>query len=199
MNARTQELPNPWHDLTARLVFHARTLNHAACYLVTSCGPREGKTTVCRNVAAVAAATGLKTGVLEIHSPEREGGLSLSKRESPAPFQQVAGLGYAVWTLADHFGALPRHSQEPRLWLTDVDLFLIDAPPVGRFMQQHLAPLTDGVILVVDSRRRRLVEVNRAAKLAVGAGGTLLGAILNRHRSPLPRWLDWWGDVSLSN
>jgi Mrp family chromosome partitioning ATPase len=65
---------------------------------------------------------------------------------------------------------------------------------VGSFMQQHLAPLVAGVILVVNTRRQGVPDVVRAAKAVSADGGTLLGVVLNRHRSPLPRWLDRWGD-----
>ena len=186
---------SPWQDLAARLVFHARGQGKPGCYLVTSCAPREGKTMVCRHVATLAAAPDWRVGVLEIKSPEGEGAVSLERRESPVAFEADHRLGYAVWTLPNSFAALPRHARAPREWLTSFDMMLIDAPVVGSFMQQHLAPLSDGVLLVVDSRKRRLVEVERAARAAISNGGTLMGVVLNRHKSPLPRWLDRWGDV----
>jgi Mrp family chromosome partitioning ATPase len=186
---------SPWQDLAARLVFHARGLGKPGCYLVTSGGPREGKSTVCRQVAALAAAPDWRVGVLEITSPERGGHVSLAGRESPVAFEADHRLGYAVWTLPDSFAALPRYAREPREWLASFDMLLIDAPVVGSFMQQHLTPLSDGVILVVDSRKRRLVEVQRTVKAAIANGGTFMGVVLNRHESPLPRWLDRWGDV----
>lgn len=193
-HAPQEQTGSPWHDLTARLVLRAKAQDSCACYLLTSCGNGEGKTTVAREVATQAAEAGLAVGVLTIGSPEPAEGQSLGALAEPIPFEADRALGYALWTLPASFGALPSLAQEPRHWVTGCELMLIDTPPMGTFMQQHLSPRVDGVVLVANSRSRRLAEVVRAAAAIKEDGGTLLGVVLNRHKSPLPRWLDKWGD-----
>lgn len=185
---------SPWHDLTARLVLRAREAGHQVCYLVTSCGAAEGKSTVCRGVAGMAAASGTSIGILEINSHATTAYPSMAGIDAPLAAEPDAALGYSVWRLPEDFSSIPTFADEPRQWATGVDIMLIDAPPIGSFMQQRLSPFSDGVILVADTRKRRMAQLVRAARTVTDGGGKLIGTVLNLHESPLPRWLDKWGD-----
>jgi hypothetical protein len=149
---------------------------------------------VCREVAALAAEMGVKVGVVEIRSPKPEGLRSLAALPVPPTYEPDEQTGFTRWALPESFAALPRAPRAPRDWVKGLDMMLIDAPKAGSFMQQYLAPLSDGVVLVTDTRRRGWREVLRAAQNATDRGGTLVGAVMNRHKSPLPRWIDRWGD-----
>lgn len=53
----------------------------------------------------------------------------------------------------------------------------------------RLAPLSDGVVLVVEAGRTGKDQIDRAARVIREAGGTLLGCVLNKRRYPVPDWL----------
>jgi len=184
---------SPWHDLAAGLVMRAQESGKPTCYLVTSAGAGEGRSTVARGVAAMAAEMGKKAGVIEIASAGSPDGTSLAGAAAPGEFP-VASNGFTRWTLPPTFASLPAVSRDPHDWVTGFDLMLIDGPPIGAFLQQFLAPVCDGVIIVADTGKRRRAEVARAARTIAADGGKLIGVVLNRHKSPLPRWLDKWGD-----
>ena len=142
----------------------------------------------------MAAATGKKVAVLTIGEASESDAVSLAQIQTPLDCVPLTTSGYVRLALPESFDALPSFAKKPQQWISGVELILIDAPPVGAFMQQHLAPLCDGVVLVVHSRKRRVAQVARAVETIAGQGATLIGAVLNRHRSPMPRWLDKWGD-----
>lgn len=185
---------SPWHDLTARLIMLQDQTESCACYLMTSCGVREGVPMICDEVAAIAAAAGKKVAVLKIGTAEEPGAVSLARIKTPIDCAPHVEVDYVRLSLPASFDALPPFAPLPKDWMTGIELLLIDAPAIGDFMQQHLAPLCDGVVLVADTRKRRLAQVVRAADTISRQGGKLIGAVLNRHQSPIPRWLDKWGD-----
>jgi Mrp family chromosome partitioning ATPase len=78
--------------------------------------------------------------------------------------------------------------------VSDFDLMVIDAPDAGKQLQTYLAERSDGVVLVVDSRVQSLTEVASHFRAMDASVKRTLGVILNRHSSPLPAWLDRWGD-----
>jgi Mrp family chromosome partitioning ATPase len=53
----------------------------------------------------------------------------------------------------------------------------------------RLAPLSDGVVLVVEAGRTGKDQIDRAARVIREAEGTLLGCVLNKRRYPVPDWL----------
>jgi Mrp family chromosome partitioning ATPase len=53
----------------------------------------------------------------------------------------------------------------------------------------RLAPLSDGVVLVVEAGRTEKDQIERAARVIREAQGTLLGCVLNKRRYPIPGWL----------
>jgi Mrp family chromosome partitioning ATPase len=53
----------------------------------------------------------------------------------------------------------------------------------------RLAPLSDGVVLVVEAGRTGKDQIDRAARVIGEAQGTLLGCVLNKRRYPVPDWL----------
>ncbi len=182
-----------WHAVAARLAMRVQQGGSPACFLVTSLSQDEGKTTTCREVAAQLAEMGKKAVVVQI-GPDGAGTPSLAKITAPVAYEPNGGLPYVLRSLPESFASLPVFSEQPRQWVTGFDIMLIDAPVIGSFLQQHLMPLTDGVILVVDTRKRRLDHVVRSKKVIINEGGSLVGVVMSHHQSPLPCWLDLWGD-----
>jgi tyrosine-protein kinase Etk/Wzc len=75
----------------------------------------------------------------------------------------------------------------------DHSLVLFDLPPVERL--QHtvlLARRLDQVLLVIRAEHTQVPEAQRAADRLLEDGVPLVGAVLNRERSYMPRWLKRW-------
>jgi len=96
----------------------------------------------------------------------------------------TAGNGYAhaidvidnVRTL-EMVGDLGRHS----------DVVFIDAAPVTLYPDARaLAPVVDGVILVVEADVTPVAVANRAVELIRDTGANLLGVVLNKRRDYIP-------------
>jgi Mrp family chromosome partitioning ATPase len=67
---------------------------------------------------------------------------------------------------------------------------LIDCPALrGSGDVLSLASLVDGVILVVEADRTRKEQILHAERSITGAGGSLLGYILNKRRYLIPDWI----------
>jgi len=52
-----------------------------------------------------------------------------------------------------------------------------------------LAPLVDGVSVIVKAGETRRGQIQRCQKLIENAGGKFLGFILNQRQYPVPNWL----------
>jgi len=71
------------------------------------------------------------------------------------------------------------------------DWVILDGAPVTIYPESsELARLADGVVLVVRANRTKWDVARKAQELLHKVEANLLGAVLNRHRRLLPRWLD---------
>lgn len=67
------------------------------------------------------------------------------------------------------------------------DVVFIDAAPVTLYPDARaLAPLVDGVVLVIEADVTPVVIANRAVELIRDAGATLLGVVLNKQKNYIP-------------
>jgi len=70
------------------------------------------------------------------------------------------------------------------------DYVLIDCPsPAVSSEATTLAPLVDGVCVVVKAAQTRRGQIQRCQQMIEGAGGSFLGFILNQRQYPVPNWL----------
>ena len=68
---------------------------------------------------------------------------------------------------------------------------VVDAPPIqGNPVSLVLSRKADGVILVIESEKTRKRSALWAKQQIDGAGGKLLGVVLNRRRHYIPDWLN---------
>lgn len=70
---------------------------------------------------------------------------------------------------------------------------VIDSPAV--LAQPDALPLcrlVDGIVLVVQAEAARIEAVREARLQLERAGGTVIGSVLNRQRTTLPRWIEHW-------
>ena len=64
---------------------------------------------------------------------------------------------------------------------------IVDGPPITVYSDAAiLAPLVDGVVLVVEAEKTRWEVVSQAKRTLEESGGRILGAVLNRQRYHIP-------------
>ena len=70
------------------------------------------------------------------------------------------------------------------------DYVLIDCPsPAVSSEATTLAPLVDGVAVVVKAAQTRRGQIQRCQQMIESAGGKFLGFVLNQRQYPVPNWL----------
>jgi capsular exopolysaccharide synthesis family protein len=168
--------------------------------LVTSPGPREGKSTVAANLGVVMAQGGHRVTLLDadmrrprIHrllGVQNRVGLSDLFTRSPV---QINGA-LRPWRMEKlallTSGGLPpnpaellasdRMTQILDLVAGQSDFVIIDSPPAGAVTDPVvLAPHVDGVILVVEPKRTQLLSAVRVVEDLRRAGANVLGLVFN--------------------
>jgi len=201
-SARVQRSREAFRRLRSSVQFLGSSRN-TSTYLVTSARPAEGKSTVSVNLAVALAQGGtsvclvnadLRRPMVEkmLGAPNHRG-LSTwlsdpSASDIMVPVDQVPGLVLvpagppppnpgellASGVIASLLGELR----------SKFDIIIVDAPPVlSAADASAISPAVDGALIVVDSRRTDTDTLLRVRGELERAGGTLLGAILNRDSS----------------
>lgn len=170
--------------------------------LVTSASPAEGKSTFATNLALAFADAGERTLVIDadLRRPRVASifGFDDTVGLTTALVNQIE-LSDATLTWGEHgpdvlgAGEIPPNpaavvtSQAFRSLLETVskqyDAIIIDSPPVLSVADPNLlAPLADGVVIVVDAAKTRRAQLAESLRLIESAGGRILGIVLNRAR-----------------
>lgn len=70
------------------------------------------------------------------------------------------------------------------------DYVLIDCPsPSVSSDASTLAPLIDGVVVVVKAGQTRRAQIQRCQQIIESVGGNFLGFVLNQRQYPVPKWI----------
>lgn len=85
-----------------------------------------------------------------------------------------------------HIRALIREVQP------NFDVVLVDAPPIGDPDTLTVAGLVKNVVLVVESGRTRYESLARARQDLAGEDAVIAGAVLNKQKYFIPRWIYRW-------
>lgn len=170
--------------------------------LITSSSPGEGKSTFASNLALTLADAGDRTLVVDadLRRPRVDElfGLDGSVGLTTALVGEVE-LEEAIVAWRESgpdvltSGALPPNpatvvtSQAFRSLLDDAsqryDAVIIDSPPVLTVADSNLlAPLADGVVIVVDASKTRRPQLANTVRSIESAGGRILGIVLNKVR-----------------
>lgn len=173
------------------------------CLLLTSAGPREGKTTTSINTGTVFAYSGARTLIVDadLRKPRlhkslgvtNEAGLSnclVDESIDPATLCQQTEIPN-VWMLPS--GPVPPNPSEllgrkrmkvvlDRLRET-FDQIIVDTPPIGAVTDAAiLAKVVDGVILVVHAGKTRRTIVHRGLEQLRHIEARIVGVVLNNLR-----------------
>lgn len=73
---------------------------------------------------------------------------------------------------------------------SEFDYTVIDCPSLKESGDVlSISPFVDGIILIVEANRTRRDQPRHAEQCIAAAGGTVLGYVLNKHVSAVPRWM----------
>ncbi|MGH9562376.1 MAG: hypothetical protein ACRD3S_13065, partial [Terracidiphilus sp.] len=73
---------------------------------------------------------------------------------------------------------------------SEFDYTIIDCPSLKESGDVlSISPFVDGIILIVEANRTRRDQPRQAEQCIAAAGGTVLGYVLNKHVSEVPRWM----------
>jgi len=130
---------------------------------------------------------GLDPGQISRHCEETEidNLLTLSAAKSMAAPAAVGGSRKSEWESMPEYRA---ECLKALRWNFDYVLIDCSAQTVSSDATT-LAPLVDGVAVVVKAAQTRRGQIQRCQQLIEGAGGNFLGFILNQRQYPVPRWL----------
>ena len=112
--------------------------------------------------------------------------LTLSVAKSTAKLATVGGSGRA-----NDWESVPEYRAECLKALRwNFDYVLIDCPSSAVSSNATtLAPIVDGVCVVVKAAQTRRGQIQRCQQMIESAGGNFLGFILNQRQYPVPNWL----------
>jgi capsular exopolysaccharide synthesis family protein len=168
--------------------------------VVSSPGPKEGKTTICANLAVVLTQAQkdvlLVDGVLQrpmLHKvfslPNIDGLVSILMEQcsiedawhEPIPNLRVLTAGPIPHNSADLLGS-QRFTEFMRQVRERFDYVLVDTPPVGLVSDTAiLAAHSDGVLLVIDNQKTRKGSVRQSVRSLQAVGVEVLGTIMNNY------------------
>ena len=83
----------------------------------------------------------------------------------------------------------PESAQDLRAWLDGFQVLILDASTVTDSLTRYWVPRVEGVVLVADGEQTAVKSVVQARQDLERLGGRLLGVVLNRYRSRIPRWI----------
>jgi hypothetical protein len=112
--------------------------------------------------------------------------LTLSVAPLPSPVVASRGVGRATdWESSTEYR---KACLDALRW--NFDYVLIDCPsPVVSSDATTLAPIIDGVALVVKAAQTRRLQIQHCQEMIESAGGNVLGFVLNQRQYPVPGWL----------
>jgi hypothetical protein len=186
-------------DVVARLLAATESLAGAGtafpgmAFLFTSLRGEQGTSTIAAAVARCLAESGRRTVLAVVSKAAGEPGLagSVALRDvvdnpPPFPFEQPPLLTVEV---PPRLTDLPESAHDPRAWLEGFHVLIIDAPPLTDGLTRYWAPRVQGVVMVIDGEQVAVQAVVRAREDLERLGGRLVGVVLNRYRSRIPRWI----------
>lgn len=176
---------------------------------VTSCSRGEGVTTVAAQLAATAARSlGLPVVLVDcncanpgVHrafdlpiGPGLRGALSETRPVSEfVQPSSVANLSLLTAGGPGQGTALELNSPNVACLLGELkqefSLLIVDLPAIGHGVAAGIGALLDGLLLVVEAEKVRWEAAQRTTASLRGAGGNLLGVVMNKRKYHVPDWL----------
>jgi Mrp family chromosome partitioning ATPase len=83
----------------------------------------------------------------------------------------------------------PDSAHDLRAWVNGFQVVILDAATVTDSLTRYWVPRVEGVVLVVDGEQIAGKSLVQARQDLERLGGRLVGVVLNRYRSRIPRWM----------
>lgn len=191
-------------------ILYRNSVKNAKTILITSCTPQEGKSWVSANMAVAFAEIDKKVLLMDadlrkgrahkIFQVENRGGLSNYLCEMTESKKQNLEIGkkYIRQTQIPNLHIMPNGMLPPNpsellesdqmkellaLLKKAYDVIIIDAPPCKLVTDSMiLATIVDSTILVANSEKTKIRELNEIKKAIQMVGGEIIGTILNKRR-----------------
>ena len=116
---------------------------------------------------------------------EIENLLTLTAKESAVAATVGASRKVSEWDMSSELRA---ECLKALRWNFDYVLIECKSPAISSEMNT-LAPLVDGISVVVKAAQTRRGQIQRCLQMIETGGGTFLGFILNQRQYPIPSWL----------
>ena len=115
--------------------------------------------------------------------------LTLSVTQLSAGLPAIAAVG-ALSKAVDRYSLSEYRAECLKALRWNFDYILIDCPSAATSSDATtLAPLVDGVSIVVKAAQTRRAQIQRVQQMIEDADGEFLGFVLNQRRYPMPGWL----------
>ena len=168
---------------------------------VTAARHGEGTTTVARELAAAAARPAwCRVALIDASPPAMDFSLpallpAFERGQEPSlRAGRLAGAEVALARLAGPGDGAPRLESLRGLfaWLRNqFTVVVVDCPPVLPCREAAIiGAIAEGTLLVVEAERTRRAELAQAREVLDQLGATMLGVVLNRRRSRVPRFVE---------
>lgn len=171
----------------------AETASAGVTFLFSSLRQGQGTSTIAAAVARGLAESGRRTLLAVVGKPAGEsrppGSIPLKDvvdNPQPIRFEQPPLLTVHV---PPRLTDLPESAHDPRAWVDGFHVLIIDAPPLTDGLTRYWVPRVRGVVLILDGEKNAVRAVVQARDDLERIGGRLVGVVLNRYRSRIPRWL----------
>lgn len=163
-------------------------------FLFSSLREGQGTSTIAAAVARALAETGKRTVLAVVGQATGESAPSgsLPLREVVEGARPLAVEHPPLLTLQvpPRYTDLPEAARHPHAWLNGFEVMIIDARSLTDSLTRYWVPKVQGVVLVLDGERIAVRAVIQAREDLVGLGGNLIGVVLNRYRSRIPRFIE---------
>ena len=178
--------------LAARELLAGESGARGVAFLFSSLREGQGTSTLAAAVARALAESGRPTLLAAVEDPAGErplpGAVPLkdfigARRVPTAPPSLVTVRVPARLT------DFPEPAHDLSAWLDGFQVLILDAPTVTDSLTRFWVPRVGGVVLVVDGEAVALKAVLQARQDLERLGGRLVGVVLNRYRSRIPRWM----------
>jgi hypothetical protein len=163
-----------------------------AVFLFCAMGAGQGTSTLAAATAGILATGDRRVVLAEVRgdAPGRTaGGVPLAQAIADPTMLVTGKSGPARLRVPASLIDLAPEHRDPRRWAS-CDCLLIDAPPIHVFLTRNLVPLVDGVVLILQGEKTSVRAVARARRDIEARQGRLIGAIMTRHRSYIPRFVE---------
>ena len=197
------QAPRPELEPLLAVLFMMMDEMRSAVIHVTAANHGEGTTTMAREIAAAAAASGwCKVALVDAGPPKVAPTAPAAPRPTLVDYFErgedpvlvlgrVGGASVSLGRLSRGGRNAARLDSVRGLYgflRSNYTLIVVDCPPVIDGQQAAtLASVADGTVLVVEAERTRIADVARTRETLEQLGASILGIVLNKRRRRIPR------------